>query len=65
MLAQDEIVWVCQYCSAHNTVDVDFTISGKQDFEENCRICCRPNRIIITFDEDENIFVECRFTDEL
>jgi hypothetical protein len=64
MQAEDEIVWVCQYCGIHNTVNVDFTVSGKQDFIEDCRICCRPNRVIITIDEEENIFVEARYIDE-
>lgn len=64
MLVEDEVIWVCQYCGTHNTTDVDLTISGKQDFIEDCRICCRPNRVIITIDQDENIFVESRLTDE-
>lgn len=64
MLAQDEIVWTCQYCGVHNTVDVDFTISGKHDFVEDCRICCRPNRVIIQIDQEENILVDTRYIDE-
>ncbi len=59
----EDIVWMCQYCGVHNTVQVDFTISGKQDFIEDCRICCRPNRIIITTDYDDNIFVDTRLID--
>ncbi|MBA4251201.1 MAG: hypothetical protein C0425_05020 [Chlorobiaceae bacterium] len=64
MLALDEIVWVCQYCGVHNTVEIDFTISGKQDFVETCRICHMPNRVIIQTDEEENIFVDVRYIDE-
>jgi hypothetical protein len=54
----DEIVWNCQFCGEENDVWVDFTVRGKQDFIEDCRICCRPNRIIITQDYDSNFFVE-------
>jgi hypothetical protein len=39
-------------------------VEGKQDFVEDCRICCRPNRIIITKDTENNIFAESRPLDE-
>ncbi|NWF50597.1 MAG: CPXCG motif-containing cysteine-rich protein [Ignavibacteriaceae bacterium] len=64
MQTDDELIWPCQYCGAENTVWVDLTVGGKQDFVEDCRICCRPNRIIIKIDNEENIFVESRITDE-
>jgi hypothetical protein len=60
----EDIVWTCQYCGVLNTVWIDLTIIGKQDFIEDCRICCRPNRIIVTEDEDNNIFIESRPCDE-
>jgi hypothetical protein len=60
----DRIVWVCQYCGIHNELWIDLTIEGKQDFVEDCRICCRPNRIIVQKDEDEQPMVEARPSDE-
>lgn len=64
MQPDDELVWMCQYCGVHNTVWLDLTVRGKQDFVEECRICCRPNRIIITSDNEENVFIEARPSDE-
>ncbi len=64
MQVEDEIIWSCQYCGTHNIVRVDFTMNGKQDFVEDCRICCRPNRIIITVDREDNVMVDCRLSDE-
>lgn len=64
MQAEDTLEWICQYCGVDNSVWVDLTIEGKQDFVEECRICCRPNRIIITADYDENVFIESRPSDE-
>ncbi len=64
MLAEDDVVWVCQYCGTHNTVWVDLTVEGEQDFIEECRICCRPNRVILKIDEDEMAAAETRFIDE-
>ncbi len=64
MQTDDDLVWTCQYCGVLNTVWLDFTAGEKQDFIEDCRICCRPNRIIITVDPDGNVFVEARPSDE-
>lgn len=64
MLAEDDVVWVCQYCGTHNTVWVDLTVEGEQDFIEECRICCRPNRVILKIDEDEMAAAETRLIDE-
>ncbi len=60
----EDILWTCQYCGEVNTVWLDLTVDGKQDFIEDCRICCRPNRIIVALDESNNIFVESRPSDE-
>ena len=66
MQTDEDLVWRCQYCGVENTVWVDLTIDEKQDFIEDCRICCRPNRIIVFRDSDdeENILIESRITDE-
>lgn len=64
MLAEDDVVWVCQYCGTHNTVWVDLTVEGEQDFIEECRICCRPNRVILKINEDEMAAAETRLIDE-
>lgn len=64
MQVEEEIIWSCQYCGTHNFVMVDFTMSGKQDFVEDCRICCRPNRIIVSIDREDNVMVDCRLSDE-
>jgi hypothetical protein len=60
----DDFIWTCQYCGIHNVVWVDLTVGSKQDFIEDCRICCRPNRIIVTIDNEEMVFIEARPSDE-
>jgi hypothetical protein len=64
MQTDDDLVWKCQYCGVENTVWVDLTAGDKQDFIEECRICCRPNRILIAVSNDEDIFIESRPSDE-
>lgn len=64
MQTDDVLEWICQYCGVENSVWVDLTIEGKQDFVEDCRICCRPNRIIVVRDYDGNVMIEARPIDE-
>ncbi len=66
MQTDDVLSWVCQYCGEENQIWVDLTILEDQDFIEDCEICCRPNRILITRDKEneEYIFVDARLTDE-
>jgi hypothetical protein len=64
MITDDDVVWTCQYCGIHNTLWVDLTVKGKQDLVEDCRICCRPNRIIISKDREDNLIIDSRIIDE-
>jgi hypothetical protein len=64
MVTDDDLAWTCQYCGVQNIVWVDLTVGNKQDFVEDCRICCRPNRIIVTINDEENVYLESRFSDE-
>jgi Cysteine-rich CPXCG len=65
MNTDEDMVWTCQYCGVQNTVWVDLTVDGKQDFIEDCRICCRPNHIIITTAKvEEEAYIEARPSDE-
>ena len=65
MKTDDLFTWVCQYCGEENEVWIDLTIEDKQDFVEECSICCRPNRIILSpTQEDDLVTVEVRLTDE-
>ena len=66
MQTDDVISWICQYCGKDNELWIDLTIEDKQDFIEDCEICCRPNRLIITHnkEDEEQVNVETRLTDE-
>ena len=66
MQTDDVLNWVCQYCGEENQVWVDLTVLENQDFIEDCEICCRPNRILIKHDKEneEYIFLESRPSDE-
>ena len=66
MQTDDVLNWVCQYCGEENQLWIDLTITADQDFIEDCEVCCRPNRILIKHDkeDEEYILVESRMADE-
>ncbi|MCH7723370.1 MAG: CPXCG motif-containing cysteine-rich protein [Bacteroidetes bacterium] len=44
---------------------VNLIIEDKQDFSEDCYICCRPNRIVILTAKEEGVpSAEARLTDK-
>ena len=40
----------CGYCREPWTVLVDPTAGESQSYVEDCAVCCRPNRIELSFD---------------
>ncbi|HLG31702.1 MAG TPA: CPXCG motif-containing cysteine-rich protein [Ignavibacteriaceae bacterium] len=66
MQTDDVLMWVCQYCGEENELWADLTLLEQQDIIEDCELCCRPNRVIITHDKDDDelIYIDARLTDE-
>jgi len=66
MQTDDVLNWVCQYCERRMKFGLISLIKGDQDFIEDCEVCCRPNRILVKHDkeDEEYILVESRITDE-
>lgn len=60
--SDEELVWMCNYCGSDNYIWVDLTIPGKQDFVEDCSVCCRPNHLLLTPTNDGDAFLESRST---
>ena len=54
-----ETTFVCVYCLQVNEIVVDASGGLSQEYVEDCQICCRPNRLVITVDENmKNASVE-------
>ena len=47
-----ETTFVCIYCLQVNEIVVDGSGGLKQEYIEDCQICCRPNKLTITVDKD-------------
>lgn len=44
--------YTCIYCFQQNEVLVDMSGGTKQEYVEDCQVCCRPNRLHIVIDPD-------------
>ena len=51
-LMELEATFVCAYCFQVNTIMVDSTGGVEQEYVEDCQVCCRPNQLRITIDEE-------------
>ena len=54
---QAEARYVCWSCGEEIVIPVDPSAGSRQDFVEDCPVCCRPNRIHLSLDEEQRI--EC------
>ena len=49
---QDEVSYVCDACGEEIVIPVDPSAGVRQEYVEDCPVCCRPNVISIEIDED-------------
>ena len=47
-----EATFICVYCLQVNEIVVDGAGGLNQEYIEDCQVCCRPNSLIITVDEE-------------
>ena len=45
----------CAFCGEANDVFVDPSGGRHQTFTEDCAVCCRPNLITLTIDDDGEV----------
>ena len=49
---QNTAEYYCAFCGEPNTTFVDISSGMQQSYVEDCQVCCRPNILYVTFDED-------------
>jgi hypothetical protein len=52
------VTYDCVFCGEENDVLVDPSGGRHQTFTEDCTVCCRPNLITLTFDDDGDVVIE-------
>lgn len=50
--ADQEAAYVCWACGEEIVVPVDPTMGTRQDYVEDCPVCCRPNELHVELDPE-------------
>lgn len=53
----DEFPWSCDVCGETNFVLVEPASGLKQEFVEDCSVCCRPHLLKVTIDAEGDVVV--------
>ncbi len=46
-----ETTFLCAYCFSVNDIVVDSSGGLRQEYTEDCQVCCRPNKLLIIIDD--------------
>ena len=57
---EEEACFVCPYCGEQNFIDIDISAGSKQQFIQDCEVCCRPIEVIVMINADGNVSVDVR-----
>jgi hypothetical protein len=51
----DEGTYTCDACGEEIVIPLDVSAGTRQDFVEDCPVCCRPNVIHVEVEEDGSV----------
>jgi DNA replicative helicase MCM subunit Mcm2 (Cdc46/Mcm family) len=54
---QDDASYICDSCGEDIVVPIDISEGQSQEYTEDCPVCCHPNSIHVSIDEDGNVYV--------
>ena len=52
------VTYGCAFCGEDNELMVDPSGGPRQTFTEDCTVCCRPNLITLTVDDEGDVAIE-------
>ena len=52
------VQYACAFCGTDNETLLDPSGGRRQVFTEDCAVCCRPNLLRLTFDDDGDVALE-------
>jgi hypothetical protein len=47
----------CAGCGEWNDTTVDESAGGRQEYVEDCQVCCKPNLLQVSWDPEESQYV--------
>jgi hypothetical protein len=48
----DEASYLCDWCGEEIVVPLDVSAGSRQEYVEDCPVCCRPNIVTVEVDEE-------------
>ncbi|TVP63005.1 MAG: CPXCG motif-containing cysteine-rich protein [Nodularia sp. (in: Bacteria)] len=49
---QNTAEYYCAYCGEPNLTFIDLSAGSQQSYVEDCQVCCNPNILYVSVDED-------------
>jgi hypothetical protein len=62
--ADTSAVVLCPYCGEPNEVGIDPGGGAAQDYVEDCQVCCRPWRVLVSYGADGEAHVTLHTNDD-
>ena len=53
----DEATYICDSCGEEIVVPIDPTAGSRQEYVEDCPVCCNPSVIFVEIDEEGEVRV--------
>ncbi len=63
-LAEQHVDVACPYCGEWTTIRLDPGGGARQEYVEDCPVCCRPWEVRVSYGSDGSASVELRGEDE-
>lgn len=51
----DDGTYICDHCGEEIVVPVDLSAGMQQDYVEDCPVCCSPNLVHVSIDNDGDV----------
>jgi hypothetical protein len=56
----DEASYICQSCGEEIVVPVDLAAGNRQEYGEDCPVCCRPHLLVLSVDQEGGVRIDAR-----
>lgn len=56
----EEASYVCNSCGEEVVVPLDYSEGQRQEYVEDCPVCCNPNVIFVEYGEDGDVCIWSR-----
>lgn len=51
----DDATYICDACGEEIVIPIDFSAGARQEYVEDCPVCCRPNIVYVDIDEEGDV----------